>query len=400
MAKAPSQQDPAATLVEQATQSVSETAKTVQESTQAILPSGLQQGKHGVIDYAQVGIALGAISLALLLRWLVLVLLAKFAALVRRSGHELDQKLLGLTRRAASYVLVLAGLFVALSSLYLPAHPTDWHTLAWRGYLTLAIAASALLLYNVIDTLLTFAAGSKRSHAALFDRQILPLFRDILKVVLLVLAVAALVQNWGYDATTLLAGVGIGGLAVAFAAQDTIANVFGSLVIYTDRPFRVGDWVEIGDVEGTVEEIGIRSTRIRCFDRSIISVPNKSVSGTYIQNNSAMTSRRIQLALIAVYSTPADTLSQALAAVRELIAADDQISADGVAVSLERFGPAGIHILIQCFTHSVHWLEYLKVREDLMLGILQRLELLGVSLADQQFISAPRSSGSNDKGSL
>lgn len=392
MAKAPSQQDPGASLVEQATQSVSATAKTVQESTQAILPSGLQQGKHGVIDFAQVGIALGAISLALLLRWLVLMLLAKLTALVRRGGHELDQKLLGLVRRGASYVLVLAGLFVALSTLYLPVHPTDWHTLAWRAFLTLAIAAAVLLVYNVVDVLLTFAGGSKHSHAALFDRQLLPLLRDIVKVVLLVLAVAALVQNWGYDATTLLAGVGIGGLAVAFAAQDTIANVFGSLVIYTDRPFRVGDWVEIGDVEGTVEEIGIRSTRIRCFDRSIISVPNKSVSGTYIQNNSAMTSRRIQLALIADYTTPADKLSQALAAVRELIAADKEISTDGVAVSLDQFGPTGIHLLIQCFTHSVHWLEYLKVRENLMLGILQQLEQLGVNLAAQQYLAAPGAS--------
>jgi MscS family membrane protein len=393
MAKGSSQQDPGATLVEQAAQSVSETAKSVQESTQSILPSGLQQGKHGVIDYAQVGLALGAISLALLLRWLALALLAKLAALVRRGGRELDPKLLGLTRRGASYVLVLAGLFVALSSLYLPTRPTDWHTLAWRGFLTLAIAAASLLLYNIIDVLLTFTAGSKRSQAALFDRQLLPLMRDIVKVVLLVLAVAALVQNWGYNATTLLAGVGIGGLAVAFAAQDTIANVFGSLVIYTDRPFRVGDWVEIGEIEGTVEEIGIRSTRIRCFDRSIVSVPNKSVSGTYIQNNSAMTSRRIKLILTAAYSTPADTLSQALAAVRELIAADKEISADGVAVSLEQFSPLGVNILVQCFTHSVHWLEYLQVREILMLGILQRFEQLGVALVEQQFTSAPRGSG-------
>jgi MscS family membrane protein len=393
MAKAPSQQDPGATLVEQATQSVSQTAKTVQESTQAILPSELQQGKHGVIDYAQVGIAAAAILIALLLRWLTLVLLAKFALLVRRGGRELDKKLLGLVRRAASYVLVLAGLFVALSSLYLPSHPTDWHTLAWRGFLTLAIAAASLLLFDIVDVLLTFMAGSKRSHAALFDRQLLPLLRDILKVVLLVLAVAALVQNWGYDATTLLAGVGIGGLAVAFAAQDTIANVFGSLVIYTDRPFRVGDWVEIGDVEGTVEEIGIRSTRIRCFDRSIISVPNKSVSGTYIQNNSAMTQRRIKLELVAAYSTPADTLGRALAAIRELIAADNEISTDGVAVSLEQFGPAGIHIMVLCFTHSVHWLEYLRVRETLMLGILQRLESLGVNIAEQQLLSASHASG-------
>lgn len=388
MAKATPQQDPGASLVEQATQSVSETAKTVQESTQAILPSGLQQGKHGVIDYAQVGIASSAILIALLLRWLVLVLLAKLAALVARSGRELDHKLLGLTRRGASYVIVLAGLFVGLSSLYLPSKPTDWHTFAWRGFLTLAIAAASLLLYNIVDVLLTFLAGSQRSHAALFDRQLLPLLRDIVKVVLLVLAVAALVQNWGYNATTLLAGVGIGGLAVAFAAQDTIANVFGSLVIYTDRPFRVGDWVEIGDVEGTVEEIGIRSTRIRCFDRSIISVPNKSVSGTNIQNNSAMTARRINLVLVADYTTPADTLSQALAAIRELIAAQQEIRTDGVAVSLSEFGPAGIHILIQCFTYSVQWLEFLKAREDLMLGILQQLDGLGVKIVEQRQLSA------------
>lgn len=383
MAQAASSLDPGAALVEQATQSVSQTAKSVQESTQAILPTGLKPRQPGVIDLAQVGIAAGVLLLAFALRWLVLVLLARLAPGAARRGREVDAKLLGLARRFSSYVLALAGLFIALSTLALPREPTNWHELAWRLFISIAVGAAALLLYNITDVLVTFLAGPSRSKAALLDRQLLPLLRDILKVMLLVFAIAVLVQAWGYNVTTLLAGVGLGGLAVAFAAQDTIANIFGSLVIYTDRPFRVSDWVQIGDVEGIVEEIGIRSTRIRRFDRSLVSVPNKSVSGMNIQNNSAMNKRRIKLSLSVALSSPAAKLQQALAEIRALIAGDERLSSEGAAVNLESVSPGGIIILIQCYTHSVEWHTFLSVREELIFAILQHLAQSAIAIAEQ-----------------
>ncbi len=398
MAKAAAPQDPGATLVEQATQSVNETAKSVQESTQAILPQGLQQGQQGVMDLAQIGIASGAVILALVLRWLVLVLLARLTPVIKRSGREVDLKLLGLVRHASSYALVLAGMFIALSALYLPVQPTDWHALAWHAFITLAIGATALLLYYAVDVFITFLAGPTRSKAALLDRQILPLLRDILKAVLMVLAVAALVQTWGYNVNTLLAGLGLGGLAVAFAAQDTIANIFGSLVIYTDRPFRIGDWVEIGDVEGTVEEIGIRSTRIRCFDRSLVCVPNKSVSGMNIQNNSAMNKRRIRLTLTVAVSSPLAGLQAGLTGIRALIATDERISDEGVAVNLESISPAGIEIMVLCYTQSVDWHTFLFVREELILGILRELAHAGITITEQQLAMSPRAAAGTGSG--
>src|SRR5690606_30681737 len=119
-------------------------------------------------------------------------------------------------------------------------------------------------------------------------------------------------EAWGYNATTLLAGVGLGGLAVAFAAQDTISNVFGSIIIYSDRPFKVGDWVKIGTVEGDVEEIGIRSTRIRKFDKTVVLVPNKRLTNEEILNFTQMTARRLTQTIFLDKTNPPDKIEKAL----------------------------------------------------------------------------------------
>src|SRR5690606_42111412 len=130
---------------------------------------------------------------------------------------------------------------------------------------------------------------------------IIPLLRKSLKIFIGVVGGLLLVQHVGYPITSLLGGLGIGGLAVALAAQDTLANVFGSVIIFTDKPFKVGDWVKIGDVIGDVESIGFRSTRIRTWPKTLVTIPNKIIANTQVENWSAMPKRRIRFTLPVTY---------------------------------------------------------------------------------------------------
>lgn len=369
-----------ATPFSQATDSVAGAAGQLQESTRELIPD--QAAAYippGWLDY---GLALAVLCAAVLLRWLALLILGGFRRRAAAASGELPLRLLNLLGRMLSVGLLLGGLFVALSFISVPGEPDAIHRAIWRGFVSCAIAAAAVLLYSLGEVLLSRSALTEpQGHGALLDRRLAPLIRDILKVGLIVSAIAAGLSVWGYSPATLLAGVGLGGLAVAFAAQDTIASIFGSFTIYTDRPFRIGDWVKLGDTEGIVEEIGIRSTRIRCFDKSLVSIPNKSVTGESIQNFSAMTQRRIRLEFPLDPATPPALLRSALEAMRAALAAQPQLDPAGAFVRLSGIDALGIGVLVFAFTRDADYQGFLAAQEELILDILTRLAELGVELA-------------------
>ena len=373
--------------VEQFTQSVGKAAQQIQSSARDVLPpaaGGLKAAGLDTVDFAlALAILAAAVALYVLVLWVLRRLLGGF---VRRRQSELLTHTYVALRRLLGYSILLSGLFLGLSMLTLPTHPVDWHTVAWRGFSSLVLIAVAALTYSVLDLLLCMTG---RTGGGLLDRHLAPLLRDLIKVALIIAVLVLIVQNWGYSPAALLAGVGLGGLAIAFAAQDTVANVFGSLVIFTDRPYRAGDWVQIGDVEGVVEEIGIRSTRIRKFDKSVASIPNRTVSGENVHNYSAMPKRRIKFTLRLDPQATPDKLTAALEAVRELVQGDERIEQGTWVVNLTAVQPAGADILVYCFTTVVVWQDYLGVQEELLLGVMRRLAELEVALAPPCLAAPP-----------
>jgi len=372
--------------VEQFTQSVGKAAQQIQSTARDVLPPAAEGLKGAGLHAVDFAIALAILAAAVALYALVLWMLSRlFGGAVRRRQSELLTHAYIALRRLLGYSILLSGLFLALSMLTLPTHPVDWHTVAWRGFSSLVLIAVAALLYSVLDLLLCMTG---RTGGGLLDRHLAPLLRDLIKVALIIAVLVLIVQNWGYSPTALLAGVGLGGLAIAFAAQDTVANVFGSLVIFTDRPYRSGDWVQIGDVEGVVEEIGIRSTRIRKFDKSVASIPNRTVSGENVHNYSAMPKRRIKFTLRLDPTATPEKLTAALEAVRELVQGDARIEQGTWVVNLTAVQPAGADVLVYCFTTVVEWQDYLRVQEELLLGVMRRLADLQVPLAPP-YLAAP-----------
>ena len=160
-----------------------------------------------------------------------------------------------------------------------------------------------------------------------------------------------------------------------------MANIFGSVVVYSDRPYKVGDWISLAGIEGTVEEIGVRSTRIRTFDKTLVSVPNKTVTNENIQNYSQMDMRRVKLTLGLSYESTPEQVRQVVSDIRQLLADTDGVDQEFWAVNFTDFGASSLDVMIYCFTSTTDWVKYLEIRQGLLLSIMDICERRRVEIA-------------------
>ena len=360
-----------------------EASQGIGDTIAGLIPVGALQSPVGAFTLGDLLLIVAVVAGTLLLRWLVVWLLERlFDRLIERSHDVLVERWADVVLRLASYVILLAGLFLLAAGVRYPRDPIDIELGIWRFVTSIILMFFGMLAFRVLMLVLHYLSLQHSRHdRGLIDERMLPLFRDGAKVLMIIIVAIMIVQVWGYSAATILAGVGLGGLALAFAAQDSIANVFGSMVIYTDKPYRVGDWVMIAGIEGTIEEIGIRSTRIRTFDNTLISVPNKTIANENIQNFEAVRLRRIKFSLGVKYSTPPELLELVRDRILELIDAHPELSTERVVVRFWAFGASSLDFLVQCFTPQTRLMEYARVQEGLLLSIFRALHDIGVEVA-------------------
>lgn len=337
----------------------------------------LEWGGVTVADLAQAvaalvaGVLAGRIADALLRR-----------ALVRLPVGSLRHATLHATARPLVWALRLFGLWIAINALPLPQLSwVDLPGLARTLYLAATIGLATWLGVRLIGDLTVLWAGRAAGTEDTFDDQLVPIVRKTAKVILVCVGGVMVLQNLGYSVGSLLAGLGIGTAAIAFASKDTIANFFGSLVVFIDRPFQVGDWIEIGEVEGTVEAVDIRTTRIRTFANSLITVPNSQMTVTAIQNWSRMKKRRIKLEVGLTYDTTPEQMRAAVAAIRGVIEGDERFHHDFYLVNFHALGDSSLLIFCYFFTVTTRWAEYMQTREDFLLAVMTELHKLGLQIA-------------------
>lgn len=273
------------------------------------------------------------------------------------------------------------GLWAALSLLDLPNVGFDLQSFLNSTYQGATIGLATWLGVRLVSSLTALWAHRAGETEGTYDDQLVPIVRKTAKVFMVAVGSVMVLQNLGYSVGSLLAGLGIGGAAIAFASKDTIANFFGSVVVFVDRPFQVGDWVEIGDVEGTVEEVDIRTTRIRTFANSLIFVPNSFMTVNAIENWSAMGKRRIKLNLGVTYDATPEQLRAGVAAIRDIIEKDERFKQDFSLVNFHDFGDSSLSIFVYLFTVTTNWAEYMQIREDFLLMIMDRFKELGLEFA-------------------
>lgn len=241
--------------------------------------------------------------------------------------------------------------------------------------LTLVVTASRL-----VNLVAAYAAARAAATETKLDDQVIPLLRQATQVVVFALGALILLQNWGIDVAGLVAGLGIGGLAFALAAKDTIANVFGSLNIFLDKPFQIGDWIIVGGVEGTVEEVGFRSTRIRTFYNSLVTIPNNTITNAHVDNMGLRHRRRVKEMIGVTCDTPVDTLHAFVEGIRGILALHPAVERS-YEVHFNQFGPSSLDILVYYHLNVTSWSEELEARGQTFMEIMRLAEALGVSFA-------------------
>jgi len=203
----------------------------------------------------------------------------------------------------------------------------------------------------------------------------------LLKITTVIIIFILLLQTWGYDIRGLLASLGLVGMAIALAAKDTARHLFGSIMIFTDAPFKVGDWIKTPDVEGTIEDIGMRSTRVRTFAQALVSVPNGNLADSAILNWSKMDRRRIKMTLGLTYSTTSLQMKNILQEIRSLLKNDEDIHQQTIYVHFSEFAESSLGIFCYFFTKTTRWGEYMEVRERIYLEIMRIVEENGAAFA-------------------
>jgi MscS family membrane protein len=250
-----------------------------------------------------------------------------------------------------------------------------------RGLQFFFVLALAWGLAIVIDLF------AERWHSRLDPRvagvsySILPLGRQILKGIVFVLALLWVVRAWGYDTTALLAGLGVGGIAIALAAQKTIENLFGGVSVISDRPVLVGDVCRFGDRTGTIMHIGLRSTRIRTPERTIVSMPNAQFSSIMLENISARDKIWFHPTLSLRRDTTSEQLKCVLSSCREIIANRADVESGKIPVRLIGLGSYSLDIEVNTYVTTTDYDQFLNVQQDLLLQLVQAVERCGTALA-------------------
>jgi MscS family membrane protein len=301
--------------------------------------------------------------------------------LALKSKKELDDRFLACVRKPAEFLIFIIGLFIAVQVLQLPSEPHNLQGMAESFLKVLVIFDIAWFLFNLVDMVDHYLNKWAAKTESALDDHLAPLVRKSLRIFIVIMAGLMAIQTFGYPITGVIASLGIGGLAFALAAKDTISNIFGSLMIIFDRPFHIGDWVKAGDMEGTVEEIGFRSTKIRTFAKTLISVPNNMIANMALDNFSRMPKRRIKLTVGVTYDATTAQMREAVEKVRELLKNHPAIDQEFFLVNFTDFGASSLDIMVYCFTTTTVWGEYLDAREDVCLKIMETLEGIGLDIA-------------------
>jgi len=336
------------------------------------------------ISLENLGLFFVIILLTYIVRFIFLYIVdKKITAFTQKTSTEFDDHVVRASKSPLGYLILLHGFYFAVITLHLPDQMgiVNIANLLQNAYILILSFILLFYVFKLIDVVGYFIYKATGKSETKLDDQLAPLVIKSLRIFVITLGVLFILNNFGFNIASLLAGLGIGGLAFALAAQDTVSNLFGSLTIFSDKPFHIGDWIRIGEFEGTVEEVGFRSTRIRRFDQALVALPNSQFIKNGVVNYSAMKKRRIKYTLGVTYGTTSSQMSQVIEGIKQIIKEDQRFDHNFFMVHFTDYGAYSLDIFIYCFTKTTVWNEYLQVREDFNLSIMSLLEELGVEVA-------------------
>lgn len=241
--------------------------------------------------------------------------------------------------------------------------------------------AGIVAAWRGVDLLCDFLRARAELTQNKFDDMLVPLLRRLLKIFVVIVGIAFIGSHTTENLWKLIAGASVGTAVIAFAFKDSFENVFGTFTVLLDKPFQLGDWITVGGVDGTVEKVGFRSTRVRTFYNSIITVPNRDFITAIVDNWGARRYRRIKGTLGLSYETPPEKVEAFCEAVREVIRQHPYTRKDYYHVYFTGFGDSALEVLLYCFVETPDWAMELREKHRLNADILRVAEKLGIEFA-------------------
>ena len=309
------------------------------------------------------------LGLFLIFRKYFTIKILKFAKkLVKKTKSDIDDKILKAIKEPLKFLFIIGGIYFFFYFLEIRG---DILTHIIRGFLIFDLFWAIFNIVSVFEDKVFHFIG-KYGRAS---REMASFIIKFVKVLIIALGVVGILQEWGINVTGFLASLGLGGLAFALAAKDTAANIFGGIAILTDNIFKIGEWVKIGNAEGVVEDIGMRTTKIRAFDKRLIIVPNSVIANTNVENFSRRNKRRVVMRVGLTYNTSVETIKNVVEEIRNMLINHPEIAKDeSLLIYFDEYEDSSLSIFCYFFTNTAEWKEYLRIREDINLKIKEIIE--------------------------
>ncbi|MAU10063.1 MAG: hypothetical protein CL607_09600 [Anaerolineaceae bacterium] len=314
----------------------------------------------------------------MLRRVIAAIILSPLTRVAKRSKTSYDGIVLDAVRGPLNLVIIAVALGVTTSVMDFGPEIKGVSDLVARS---MFIAALTFTAYNLVGLIALTPAIIRRTTGLKIEERLLPFLSTVVKVFVVIMGTLIIIQEWGFDVTGLVASFGIVGLAFSLAAQDTAANVFGFTAIIGDNPFDVGDFIITSQAEGIVEHVGIRSTRIRKLDQSLVTVPNNVMTGAAVTNWSRLSKRRIDFYVGLTYDTTSQQMREITSKIKEMLLSREDVDPESVVVHFVRFGGSSLDIRIICYVFIADWNAYTAETEAINLEVMDIVESMGLGFA-------------------
>lgn len=319
------------------------------------------------------------LSSALINKFCIDFLMNSISRFTKKTKNKYDDNIVKAFRVPTKLFVFGIGMYFALRIIDIDSMPSEM--LSTSKYLKILIVLIiGFFSYNLtLESTVLHSKLSKEGEKSNVG-VCFPFLSIIIRVIIIIISIAIISREFGL--TGFLTGLGVSGIVVALAAQDTCSNLFGGMMIVLDKPFLIGDWIQTTEIEGFVQEITFRSTRIRTFANAIVTVPNSKLTNNNIINWSQRSDRRIYFKFIIETTTSAKIIKELTKEVEEVIKNNEKVSDDMVIVSFNEFSTCGLGIFVYFYTVEMEYKAYEKVKETINLDILEILERKSIKLAD------------------
>lgn len=301
-----------------------------------------------------------------------------FRRMAKKEYKDLTNLQLAPIGKSFSLFFVFLLLVVFVPVLQLPIKVSQYLILALKAALPFFVT---ITFYKLVDVLAFYLEKLVKADKTSLDDQLIPLLRKILKIFVVVVGALFIMQNLRINITALLAGISITGLAFALAAQDMIKNFFGSIMVFLDKPFKKGDWITSGNIDGTVEEVGFRSTRIRTFTNSLVYVPNGKLADATIDNHGLRMHRRFYTKIPIKKDTSTVLIELFIERLRKIVQNHPKTRKDFFQIHLNELSDYKLEIMFYIFFTVPTWDEELKCRHEVLLEIVNLAKELDIPFA-------------------